>query len=165
VDWETPTGKAAPVHIELQLSAHFGYGKAEEDCYLGLQAHGVLWAASLADAPTNWPIAPPIVSGKVRARMRACRPGLIAACMRSLSAACQVEAFRAFCMLPACMHHLRQLCSLGLQDMCHLLAACFLAERAVSWTLVGWREAQLGHDSRQRCMMRQRQWFLFLPCR
>ena len=65
VDWETPTGKSAPVHMELQLSAFFGYGKSEQDSYLGLQAHGVLWAANPADTPANWPIAPPIVAGKV----------------------------------------------------------------------------------------------------
>ena len=41
VDWETPTGKSAPVHIELALAAHFGYGKHEEDCYLGLQVRVV----------------------------------------------------------------------------------------------------------------------------
>ncbi len=31
----------------------------------GAQAHGVLWAAAPADTPANWPIAPPVVSGKV----------------------------------------------------------------------------------------------------
>lgn len=30
-----------------------------------LQAHGVLWAANPSDTPVNWPIAPPIVAGKV----------------------------------------------------------------------------------------------------
>lgn len=51
--------------LELQLSSFFGYGKSEDDSYLGLQAHGVLWAANPSDTPVNWPIAPPIVAGKV----------------------------------------------------------------------------------------------------
>jgi hypothetical protein len=69
IEWETPTGKPAMVNMELQLSAFFGYGKAAEDAYLGLQCHGVLWPAVTAEAPVHWPIAPPIVSGKVpRAR-------------------------------------------------------------------------------------------------
>ncbi len=61
-----PTGKPAMVNLELQLSAFFGYGKAADDAYLGLQCHGVLWPAVTAEAPVHWPIAPPIVSGKVR---------------------------------------------------------------------------------------------------
>jgi len=65
IEWETPTGKPAMVNMELQLSAFFGYGKAAEDAYLGLQCHGVLWPAVTAEAPVHWPIAPPIVSGKV----------------------------------------------------------------------------------------------------
>ena len=65
IEWETPTGKPAMVSLELQLSAFFGYGKAAEDAYLGLQCHGVLWPAVTAEAPIHWPIAPPIVSGKV----------------------------------------------------------------------------------------------------
>ncbi len=65
LDWETPTGKTAAVMLELQLSSFFGYGKSEDDSYLGLQAHGVLWAANPSDTPVNWPIAPPIVAGKV----------------------------------------------------------------------------------------------------
>lgn len=51
--------------LELQLSSFFGYGKSDDDSYLGLQAHGVLWAANPSDTPVNWPIAPPIVAGKV----------------------------------------------------------------------------------------------------
>ena len=66
IEWETPTGKAATVNLELQLSAFFGYGKVAEDAYLGLQCHGVLWPAVTAEAPVHWPIAPPIVSGKAR---------------------------------------------------------------------------------------------------
>ena len=66
IEWETPTGKSAQVMVELQLSAFFGYGKSEEDSYLGLQAHGVLWVANPSEAPINWPIAPPIIAGKVR---------------------------------------------------------------------------------------------------
>ncbi len=65
IEWETPTGKCAQVMVELQLSAFFGYGKSEEDSYLGLQAHGVLWVANPSEAPINWPIAPPIIAGKV----------------------------------------------------------------------------------------------------
>ncbi len=67
LDWETPTGKTAKVKLELQLSAFFGYGKNDTDSYLGLQAHGVLWVADPTQAPVNWPIAPPIVAGKVGA--------------------------------------------------------------------------------------------------
>ena len=33
--------------------------------YLGLQCHGILWPVQDADLPHYWPIAPPIVSGKV----------------------------------------------------------------------------------------------------
>ena len=150
------------MHIELALAAHFGYGKSEEDCYLGLQvcmcggsalpvwdagmapgsrrmhprslrrpvaaarmlghsagsgcipttmqqkargseassasgahagftacvwggkilgtcaqAHGVLWAAAPADTPANWPIAPPIVSGKVGGQPWCMLPGCL----------------------------------------------------------------------------------------
>ena len=65
LDWETPTGKSAKVNLALQLSAFFGYGKNDSDSYLGLQAHGVLWAADPTQTPVNWPIAPPIVAGKV----------------------------------------------------------------------------------------------------
>ena len=53
------------MNLELQLSAFTGYGKADEDAYLGLQAHGILWVADPTQAPVNWPIAPPIVAGKV----------------------------------------------------------------------------------------------------
>ena len=70
LDWETPTGKTAKVNLELQLSAFFGYGKNDTDSYLGLQAHGVLWVADPTQAPVNWPIAPPIVAGKVGAPCR-----------------------------------------------------------------------------------------------
>ena len=65
IDWETPSGKRAQVNLELQLSAFTGYGKADEDAYLGLQAHGILWVADPTQTPVNWPIAPPIVAGKV----------------------------------------------------------------------------------------------------
>ena len=65
IDWETPSGKKAQVNLELQLSAFTGYGKADEDAYLGLQAHGILWVADPTQTPVNWPIAPPIVAGKV----------------------------------------------------------------------------------------------------
>ncbi|CAL5222727.1 g5133 [Coccomyxa viridis] len=71
LDWETPTGKTAKVKLELQLSAFFGYGKNDTDSYLGLQAHGVLWVADPTQAPVNWPIAPPIVAGKVNVAGRA----------------------------------------------------------------------------------------------
>ena len=79
LDWETPTGKTAKVNLELQLSAFFGYGKNDTDSYLGLQAHGVLWVADPTQAPVNWPIAPPIVAGKVGAPLPAGR-GAVAPC-------------------------------------------------------------------------------------
>ena len=34
--------------------------------YLGVQAHGILWPAPGAPASASWPIAPPMVSAKVR---------------------------------------------------------------------------------------------------
>ena len=63
------------MHLELQLSAFFGYGKNDTDSYLGLQAHGVLWVADPTHAPVNWPIAPPIVAGKVGTPSQAQKPG------------------------------------------------------------------------------------------
>lgn len=67
VEWETPDGQLAKVNLQLQMSAFSGYGKKEEpNAYLGLQTHGVLWPSDMNNVPTMWPIAPPIVAGKVR---------------------------------------------------------------------------------------------------
>lgn len=67
VEWETPDGQVAKVHLHLQMSAFSGYGKQEEqNAYLGLQTHGVLWPADMTNLPTMWPITPPIVAGKVQ---------------------------------------------------------------------------------------------------
>jgi hypothetical protein len=69
VEWETPSGQIAHVSLELRFSAFHGYGGpgAEAAGYLGLQCHGVLWPSPESELPHYWPIAPPIVSGKVRA--------------------------------------------------------------------------------------------------
>lgn len=68
IEWETPSGQSARVNLQLQFSAFFGYAAAEASQaggYPGLQCHGVLWPVVDADLPHFWPIAPPIVSGKV----------------------------------------------------------------------------------------------------
>jgi len=74
VEWETPSGQVAHVSLELRFSAFHGYGGpgAEAAGYLGLQCHGVLWPSPEAELPHYWPIAPPIVSGKVRAPPSSC---------------------------------------------------------------------------------------------
>jgi len=68
IEWEAPTGQVAKVNLQLQFSSFFGYAGAAdtEPGYLGLQCHGCLWPVNDADLPHYWPIAPPIVSGKVR---------------------------------------------------------------------------------------------------
>ena len=67
IEWETPNGQIARVNLQLQFSAFFGYGQADaQPGYLGLQCHGLLWPVMDADLPHYWPIAPPVVSGKVR---------------------------------------------------------------------------------------------------
>jgi hypothetical protein len=66
IEWETPSGQVAKVNLQLQFSSFFGYGQGETDVgYLGLQCHGCLWPVTDSDLPHYWPIAPPIVSGKV----------------------------------------------------------------------------------------------------
>jgi hypothetical protein len=54
------------VTLELQFSSFSGYDSSETSAYLGTQCHGVIWPETTA-LPAAWPIAPPIVSGKVRA--------------------------------------------------------------------------------------------------
>ncbi len=57
------SGKGA----EQGLHVHAGYGEPGFlASYLGVQAHGILWPAPGATASANWPIAPPMVSAKVR---------------------------------------------------------------------------------------------------
>ncbi len=52
-------------HVRLRA----GYGEPGFlASYLGVQAHGILWPAPGATASANWPIAPPMVSAKVRSR-------------------------------------------------------------------------------------------------
>ncbi|KAK9904020.1 hypothetical protein WJX75_002682 [Coccomyxa subellipsoidea] len=66
IEWETPSGQMARVNLQLQFSSFFGYVGADTDMgYLGPQCHGCLWPVNDADLPHYWPIAPPIVSGKV----------------------------------------------------------------------------------------------------
>lgn len=57
------------------MSTFFGYGKtAGKDLdtemqslrYLGTQAHGIMWPAADHATLPNWPIAPPMIAGKVR---------------------------------------------------------------------------------------------------
>jgi hypothetical protein len=66
VVFDCPTGAAVPVNLELQMSSFSGYESAETSTYLGTQCHGVMWPET-SSLPAAWPIAPPIVSGKVRA--------------------------------------------------------------------------------------------------
>lgn len=56
---------AVPVNLELQFSSFSGYDSSETSAYLGTQCHGVIWPETAA-LPAAWPIAPPMVSGKVR---------------------------------------------------------------------------------------------------
>lgn len=65
VVFDCPTGAAVPVNLELQISSFSGYESAETSTYLGTQCHGVMWPETPA-LPAAWPIAPPIVSGKVK---------------------------------------------------------------------------------------------------
>jgi hypothetical protein len=75
VPWTTPTGSIVLVDLALKFGTFFGYTKETRDSlaatevggqsYLGTQCHGVMWAAEL-DLPHGWPVAPPIVAGKVR---------------------------------------------------------------------------------------------------
>ena len=68
IEWETPGGEKAQVNLQLQFSAFFGYGQVDaEPGYLGLQCHGILWPVMDSDLPHYWPIAPPVISGKVHA--------------------------------------------------------------------------------------------------
>ena len=69
IEWETPSGQTAQVNLQLQFSAFFGYGQADaEPGYLGLQCHGILWPVMDSELPHYWPIAPPVISGKVSFR-------------------------------------------------------------------------------------------------
>ncbi|CAL8470611.1 g10153 [Coccomyxa elongata] len=69
VVFDCPTGAAVPVNLELQMSSFSGYESAETSTYLGTQCHGVMWPETSA-LPAAWPIAPPIVSGKVNIASR-----------------------------------------------------------------------------------------------
>ena len=101
IQWDTPDGGRALVNLEVQFSSFFGYGKAmtssagaasseappaegSANSYLGLQCHGILWPAPGAQSPALWPVAPPLVSGKVNiaGRAAAVSPG----CADSLAA-------------------------------------------------------------------------------
>ena len=63
------------MHLELRMSTFFGYGKAsgEEQVqemhalrYLGTQCHGIMWPAADHATLADWPIAPPMIAGKVK---------------------------------------------------------------------------------------------------
>lgn len=93
VTWETPTGKEVKVNLSLNFGTFFGYTQEDgEDVtsldngsqsYLGTECHGVMWTAD-TDLPHGWPVAPPIVAGKVMPErntgLRACS-SWIKACM------------------------------------------------------------------------------------
>lgn len=71
VRWVTPAGDEALVHLELRMSSFFGYNSTSDVAatldtlqYLGAQCHGIMWPAEHATLP-DWPVAPPIVAGKV----------------------------------------------------------------------------------------------------
>eukprot|EP00884_Botryococcus_braunii_P008997 jgi/Botrbrau1/18099/Bobra.0687s0001.1 len=72
VDWQTPSGAIAKVNLELQMGSFFGYGNdhSSDGSYFGIQCHGVLWPAATATLPSQWPIAPPLIAGKVNIRAR-----------------------------------------------------------------------------------------------
>ena len=54
------------------MNAFFGYGPRDAaPSYHGVQCHGVLWPADPASGPGGWPLAPPMVSGKVNVATRA----------------------------------------------------------------------------------------------
>ena len=60
------------VDLSLKFGTFFGYSRPSEDefadvgsqSYLGTQCHGVMWPAE-SDLPHGWPVAPPILAGKV----------------------------------------------------------------------------------------------------
>ena len=61
------------MHLELRMSTFFGYGCGEEQVqemhalrYLGTQCHGIMWPAADHATLADWPIAPPMIAGKVR---------------------------------------------------------------------------------------------------
>ena len=79
----TPNGEEALVHLELRMSTFFGYNNSGDVAselaklrYLGSQCHGIMWpAAEMATLP-DWPVAPPIVAGKVGFCKRCVLPAL-----------------------------------------------------------------------------------------
>jgi len=72
VSWTTPSGEEAFVHLELRMSTFFGYSNSDETVdeldslrYLGTQCHGIMWPATDHATLADWPIAPPLIAGKV----------------------------------------------------------------------------------------------------
>ena len=76
VEWKTPSGDIALVNLELRMTSFSGYSTREAVDegkwaplagidYVGPQAHGTLWLHPDEAVPANWPVAPPIVAGKV----------------------------------------------------------------------------------------------------
>ena len=115
IEWETPGGEKAQVNLQLQFSAFFGYGQVDaEPGYLGLQCHGILWPVVDSDLPHYWPIAPPVISGKVRA---ACtqKPALLWLCPSGMdsrpnrgqlipSATCALQVMFVLCCTAEALH-------------------------------------------------------------
>ncbi len=74
VVWTTPTGKEVKVNLSLNFGTFFGYTQEDgkeittadnaSQSYLGTECHGVMWTAG-TELPHGWPVAPPIVAGKV----------------------------------------------------------------------------------------------------
>ena len=67
------------MHLELRMSTFFGYGKAsgEEQVqemhalrYLGTQCHGIMWPAADHATLADWPVAPPMIAGKVTTNLK-----------------------------------------------------------------------------------------------
>eukprot|EP00884_Botryococcus_braunii_P011962 jgi/Botrbrau1/20767/Bobra.0156s0002.1 len=70
--WTMPDGHMLAVHLQLAFSCFQGYPGAAPSklSYLGLQCHGLLWPADSLNTPQQWPVSPPLISGKVNAALR-----------------------------------------------------------------------------------------------
>ena len=96
VVWVTPTRKEVKVNLSLNFGTFFGYTQEEgEDCnphdsvtqqYIGTECHGVMWAAD-TELPHEWPVAPPIVAGKVGSQK------VLSFCFVCVTCLCKVSFF------------------------------------------------------------------------
>lgn len=72
--WVTPTKKEVKVNLSLKFGTFYGYTQEDGEevraidnasqHYIGTECHGVMWQAD-SELPHGWPVAPPIVAGKV----------------------------------------------------------------------------------------------------